>query len=98
MVTQHKIAVFRHLIGELDVAFPQGKLVHVWLVQRLTVHGDNAVLIQRDHVARQADDTLEQKLVLPVKPHRSPVFMSPVLTSRMMSLSCRVGFMLSPET
>ena len=91
MVTQHKIAVFRHLIGELDVAFPQGKLVHVWLVQRLTVHSDNAVLIQRDHIARQADDTLEQKLVLPVKTAQ-------VLTSRMMSLSCRVGFMLSPET
>ena len=67
MVAQHKITVFRHLIGELDVAFSQGKLVHVRLVQRLTVHGDNAVLIQRDHVARQADDTLEQKLVLPVK-------------------------------
>ena len=30
MVAQHKITVFRHLIGELDVAFSQGlSLIHI---------------------------------------------------------------------
>ena len=67
MDTEHKIAVFRHLIGEPDVTFAQCQLVHIRLVQHSAVHGHMAVLVHGDHVTRLADHTLEQELVLPIK-------------------------------
>ena len=67
MVTQYEIPVFRHLIGKFDVAFAQSQFIYIWLIQRLAVHSDHTVLVQFDHITGQADDALEQKLVLPVK-------------------------------
>ena len=62
MVAQHEVAVFRHLIGEPDVAFAHGQHVHIRFVQRHAVH------VHIDHITGLPDDALEQQLVLPVKP------------------------------
>ena len=68
MVTQDEIPVFRHLIGEPDVAFAHGQRVHIGLVQHLAVYRDHAVHVHIDHITGLPDDALEQQLVLPVKP------------------------------
>ena len=77
MVTQHKIAVFRHLIGKGNAALPQGRFIHIGLRQYLTVPGDGAGFIYGNDVTGQADNPLEQQLVLPGKAHQITGFQVP---------------------
>ena len=67
MVAHHKIAALRHLIGELDVALAQRQLIHIGLVEHLSIDAHDTFGVDGDDIARPADDALEQQLVLPVK-------------------------------
>lgn len=98
MVAQHEVTVFRHLIGEPDVAFAHGQRVHIGFVQRYAVYRDYAVHVHIDHITGLPDDALEQQLVLPVKPAQLAVFNVVGFYQQDNVFIINVGYMLSPET
>ena len=67
LITHHEPLIFRHLEGQIQVAGAEGLFHQVWLVDRGAVNDHCPVVQNVDPVARAADHSFYQNLVVVVK-------------------------------